>query len=72
MPENMLTTKEVSEMLKVSQCYIPVLVRRGHFPGARKLDPTRRNSHLRIPLQDVMDYLKFQIVIPDKVVLPEV
>ena len=66
MSDEMLTTKEVAGLLLVSQSFVPVLVRRGHFPGARKLDPTRKNSHLRIPRQEVEDYLKSQIVTPEK------
>lgn len=58
----MLTSKEVAEILRVSQSFVAVLVRRGHFPGAIKIDPTRKNSHLRIPLQAVEEFNKTRIL----------
>jgi excisionase family DNA binding protein len=66
MPDELLTTKEVAELMRVSQSWIPVLVRRGHFPGARKLDPTRINSPLRIPRAEVEKFIASQIITPIK------
>ena len=59
-----LTTKEVANILNCSVMTVTELVKRGHFPGARKMDPTRRNSPLRIPREDVDAYKKKQLVSP--------
>ena len=66
MTENdFLTAKEVAALVGCHYATIPDLVKRGHFPGARKLDPTKRNSPYKIPRQAVEAYLKFQVVTPD-------
>jgi excisionase family DNA binding protein len=63
MSENELTTTEVINMLKCSRSTVMLLVERGHFPGTRKMDPTRKNSPLRIPRQEVEKFLESQIII---------
>ena len=57
-----INTLEVSQMLKCSRAYITLLVRRGHFPSAMKLDPTRRNSPMRILRSDVLAYQEKQLL----------
>lgn len=52
-----LTTKEIADQLKVTERTIINLIGRGYFPGARKIDPTRRNSPYRIPSLDFKNYL---------------
>jgi len=58
----MLTVIQVTEILHCSHAYVSILVKRGHFPGARKMDPSRRNSPYRIPRKDIEAYLKAQLV----------
>lgn len=65
MDNEFLTTKEVSEMLQCSDVHVTKLVKRGHFPGTRKMDPTRKNSALRIPRQAVELFMQSQIVTPE-------
>jgi hypothetical protein len=60
--EDYLTTLQVAEILRCSPTYVTILVKRGHFPGTIKMDPTRRNSPLRIPRKAVEEYQKRQIV----------
>lgn len=62
MSSEILTTLQVAEMLKCSHTYVTLLVKRGHFPGARKLDPTRLNSPLRIPRSEFLSYQEKQLV----------
>jgi excisionase family DNA binding protein len=64
MSSEIMTTLQVAEMLKCSHTYVTLLVKRGHFPGARKMDPTRKNSPYRIPRQDVLAYQEKQLVSP--------
>ncbi|PKN90715.1 MAG: hypothetical protein CVU44_22660 [Chloroflexi bacterium HGW-Chloroflexi-6] len=59
-----LNTKEVAALLGCHPATVPDLVKRGHFPNARKFDPTRKNSPLRIPLQDVLAYQEKQLISP--------
>ena len=56
--ETNLKITEVAQIIRSTPQTVRNLVRRGHFPGAYKLDPTRANSHLRIPAEDVQAYLK--------------
>ena len=66
MSENeLLTTKEAAVLIGCHYATVPDLVKRGHFPNARKLDPTRKNSPLRIPRQDVENFVKSQLVTPE-------
>jgi excisionase family DNA binding protein len=64
MIEDLLTTKEVAEILRCTPTYVTLLVKRGHFPGARKLDSQLRTSPLRIPRADVITYQEKQLVSP--------
>lgn len=64
MTDEDLTTKEVAEILKCTTMTVTEFVKRGHFPGARKMDPTRRNSPLRIPRAEVLAYQEKQLVSP--------
>jgi hypothetical protein len=64
MSQELLTSTEAAEILHCTPEYITILVKRGHFPGARKMDPTRRNSPLRIPREDVIAYQEKQLVSP--------
>jgi len=60
----LLTSNQVASILKCTPEYVTILVKRGHFPGARKMDPTRRNSPLRIPNADVIAFQKKQLISP--------
>ena len=51
-------------MLNCSTMTVTKLVKRGHFPGARKFDPTRKNSPLKIPRAEVLAYQEKQLVSP--------
>jgi len=51
------STKEAAIYLGVSQRTVQIFFNRGHFPSAHKLDPTRKNSPLRIP-EDDLQYFK--------------
>lgn len=64
MNDELMSTKEIAEALKCTQVYVTLLVKRGHFPGARKLDPTRLNSPLRIPRSEFLSYQEKQLVSP--------
>jgi hypothetical protein len=64
MDNELLTTKQVSEILNCSIMTVTKLVKRGHFPGARKFDPTRKNSPLSIPRDEVVAYQEKQLVSP--------
>ena len=56
--ETNLKITEVAELIRATPQTVRNLVRRGYFPRAYKIDPTRPNSHLRIPAEDVQAYLK--------------
>jgi len=64
METDLLTTKQVAEMLNCSTMTVTKLVKRGHFPGARKFDPTRKNSPLKIPYAEVIAYQEKQLISP--------
>ena len=51
--ENMLSTKEAAELLKVSDQTIINWMRDGLFPNAIKLNPSKKNSPIRIPRKDI-------------------
>lgn len=55
---DLLTTSEVARMLDCTPATVASLVKRGLFPGASKLDPSLRNSPLRIPRKAVENYMK--------------
>ena len=60
MPNDILSTAQVAEILQCSEKTVNNLFNRGHFPNAYKLDPTRSNSPLRIPRSDVLAYQERQ------------
>ncbi len=53
-----LRVAAVAERLYCSQFKVLELIHAGKFPGARKLDPEKRNSPWLIPLDDVIKYEK--------------
>ena len=58
MHESLLSTKEVARILEVTQRTVQNLNHRGEFPNARKMNPEKTNSPLRIPATDLQDYLE--------------
>ena len=66
MSDEYLTTEQTAVYLGCSPATVTRLVRRGHFPGTRKMDPTRRNSGLRIPREAVENFRKLQVVTPEE------
>ena len=52
-----LTTKEIADQLQVTERTVTNLIRRGYFPGARKIDPRRLNSPYRIPESEFKNFL---------------
>ena len=55
-----LTVAQVAEILEVQPRTVRLYIERGHFPGAYKLDPTRKKSQYRIPQRDVTNFLAKQ------------
>ena len=53
-----MTVAEVAQRMQVTTRTIHRLIERGHFPGAHKIDPTRKRSPYRIPKVDVETFLK--------------
>ena len=66
MADEYLSTEQVAEMLNCSKVTVTRLVKRGHFPGTRKFDPTRKNSVLSIPKIAVEEFIKSQVISPEK------
>ena len=66
MTDDLLTTNQAAELLGCSVRAIVNYVRRGHFPHARKMDPTKRNSPLRIPRADVLAFQERQVLAPSR------
>lgn len=62
------STQEVAERLGVSQRAVQEYYKRGHFPNAHKLDPTRVNSPLRIPEEDLLRFEELRKVVVQVVV----
>lgn len=54
-----LRVSEVAGVLGISQNAVRDLIKRGHFPGAHKIDPTRKSVYL-IPRQDLEKFLRRQ------------
>lgn len=50
---DLIRITEAAQMLQVSKQTVRNMIDRGHFPGAKKMDPTRRNSPYRIPRAEV-------------------
>lgn len=57
----MLRTCQVAEILHVDESTVRNLIERGHFPGAHKIDPSRKNSPLLIPEEEVEAFQRQQI-----------
>jgi predicted site-specific integrase-resolvase len=58
--QDLLSTKEAAEILHVSDQTVINWWREGLFPNAIKLNPTKRNSPIRIPRKDVDKAFKTQ------------
>ncbi|HEC61413.1 hypothetical protein LCGC14_0761720 [marine sediment metagenome] len=54
--QKLYSSSEVAKILGVTSKTIASLFKRGHFPNAFKVDPTRQNSPLRFPSEDVESY----------------
>jgi len=68
-PPRKLRVTEVAALLGVSPKTVRNMIDRGHFPGARKIDPTRRNSPYLIPAGEVnggYQQIEFNFDEPDK------
>jgi hypothetical protein len=57
---------EAMAILKISSATLTRIIKRGHLPGTRKLDPTRKNSKLLIPRPSVEAFLAAQDISPKK------
>ena len=57
---SLLSVNQVASILQVSTRTIRNLVSRGHFPGARRVDPSLPKSPYQIPEKDVQEYVKKQ------------
>jgi predicted DNA-binding transcriptional regulator AlpA len=66
MSDEYLTTKQVSEIIGLSQTHVSRLVQDGKFPGAKKLNPTSKNSPIRIPKSSVDAFVSAQVITPRK------
>jgi len=64
MQSDYITTKDVAEVLGCSVMTVTKLIKRGHFPGARKIDASRVNSPIRIPRADLVAYQEKQLISP--------
>jgi predicted site-specific integrase-resolvase len=62
MPKKLLTTREAAEILHISDQTVLNWIRDGVFPNAIKLNPSKRNSPIRIPHVDVVAFSKGQRV----------
>lgn len=58
--QNLLSTKEAAEILQISDQTVINWMRDGVFPNAIKLNPSKRNSPIRIPRSDVVAVQKGQ------------
>lgn len=58
MQKEFLKVSEVAKILGVSRVTVHRLLKRGHFPGAYKVDPTWSRSHVIIPKSDVDAFLE--------------
>lgn len=55
--KKMIRVSEAARQLQVTPATIRNMIERGHFPGATKIDPTLRNSPLRIPEDEIKAYI---------------
>ena len=60
MKKELFSTKEAAALLKVSDQTIVNWIHDGLFPNAIKLNPSKRNSPIRIPRSDVVAVQKGQ------------
>ena len=58
--QTMFSTKGAGELLGVSDQTVINWMRDGMFPNAKKLNPTKRNSPIRIPRADIEKILDAQ------------
>lgn len=56
----MLRTRQVAVLLGIDESTVRLLIARGHFPGAHKIDGSRRNSPLLIPEEEVEAFQRQQ------------
>jgi len=56
-----LRVAKVAEKLGIDVSTVRDLISRGHFPSARKIDPTRRNSPILIDPIDLEKYQQKQL-----------
>jgi excisionase family DNA binding protein len=59
MRNDICSVSQVAEILGVSRYTVHNFIKRGHFPGAYKLDPTRKSQYV-IPKKDVDRFVKIQ------------
>ena len=57
-----MTTRQIAELLGVHPTTVSDWVARGAFEGARKLNPTGKNSHYRVPRKSVEAFIDAQVV----------
>ncbi len=53
-----MTVAQIAEMFNVDVSAVHDWIYAGKFPGARKIDPTRRNSAYLIPIDEVLAFKK--------------
>lgn len=58
---DLIRIKDAAKMLQVSPATIRNMIDRGKFPGAVKIDPSRRNSPYRIPRQEILKAIAEQL-----------
>lgn len=58
MKNQWIRVSKAAQLLQVTPATVRNLIDRGHFPGASKIDPTRRNSPIRIPQSEIDQYLQ--------------
>ena len=54
----LIRVTEAAALLQVHPQTVRNLINRGHFPGASRIDPTRKNSPIRIPKEEVEQYIR--------------
>lgn len=54
----LIRVSEAAALLQVHPQTVRNLIIRGYFPGAQKIDPARTNSPIRIPKEEVKQYIQ--------------
>jgi len=54
---NLIRVSEAAKTIGVSASTIRTLINNGIFPGARKIDPSAKNSHWMIPESEIKSYI---------------